>query len=426
MASVKKIPSYAMYIIYINVSLYSLCYQLQRPIEPYLVERLVKGDASTEYARLQSYFSIVQTIGSLIYGFMLDRFGAKGGFIITFISSALCYGCLASATTIDMLYASKIPAIFQGGFLCAQVAASQVTSDGAERVAALGRLTLAYTVGSVLGPALGGYLGASGDYYVGAKFAVLGSILSIILTLFMPNEANKVTYTDKKTESIQKEDSKSESILTVLRAVWLFLFTKLVTGTANSMFATALPLILKNHYQFNENHLGLSMSIMSGVTAVSNGFLLSPAIYYAGGILPVINITLLGMTFLFALQAMSDIPTIQNISMTTLSYSGHFIIFFALTLLLSVLQYILSTSLTGESTARVGPNSKGFLLGLEHSLFAAARIASPQVGVLLLQRGGVTLVSGVCAIVFGAISIVWNVAVEKKDKGENICERKER
>lgn len=39
--------------------------------------------------------------------------------------------------------------------MCAQLAASQATSDGAERVLALGRLSMSYTIGSVLGPALG-------------------------------------------------------------------------------------------------------------------------------------------------------------------------------------------------------------------------------------------------------------------------------
>ena len=39
--------------------------------------------------------------------------------------------------------------------MCAQLAASQATMDGAERVLALGRLSMSYTIGSVLGPALG-------------------------------------------------------------------------------------------------------------------------------------------------------------------------------------------------------------------------------------------------------------------------------
>jgi MFS family permease len=143
-------------IIYINVVLYATCYQIQRPLEPFLVEKLnLQGDSSDEYARLQSFFSVMQTIGSFVSGRFLDQFGAKGGFVISFLASALSYAFLSQSTTLTILYISKIPSIFQAGFLCAQLSASQVTLDGAERVEALGRLTFCYTIGSIIGPTIG-------------------------------------------------------------------------------------------------------------------------------------------------------------------------------------------------------------------------------------------------------------------------------
>lgn len=58
-----------------------------------------------------------------------------------------------------MLYLSKIPTVLQAGFLVGQLAVSQVTNDGPERLTALGRLTMSYTIGSVIGPTVGGWLG---------------------------------------------------------------------------------------------------------------------------------------------------------------------------------------------------------------------------------------------------------------------------
>lgn len=143
-------------IIYINVVLYATCYQIQRPLEPFLVEKLnLQGDSSDEYARLQSFFSVMQTIGSFVSGRFLDQFGAKGGFVISFLASALSYTFLSQSRTLTILYISKIPSIFQAGFLCAQLSASQITFDGAERVEALGRLTFCYTIGSIIGPTIG-------------------------------------------------------------------------------------------------------------------------------------------------------------------------------------------------------------------------------------------------------------------------------
>lgn len=140
---------------------------------------------------------------------------------------------------------SKIPTVFQAGFLCAQLAASQLTNDGPERVSALGRLTMAYTIGMVigeqnngefrvycdrktyyllmknnhlrqiftsffqfprkrvLGPSVGGYLGASGDYYFAAKLSALGSLLSVALTMLMPDiHVAKVKKADEDSDPV--------------------------------------------------------------------------------------------------------------------------------------------------------------------------------------------------------------------------------
>jgi hypothetical protein len=82
--------------------------------------------------------------------------------------------------------------------------------------------------------------------------------------------------------------------------------------------------------------------------------------------------------------------------------------FLALTYMLSMCQYVLSTTLTGESTARVGQRGKGTLLGLEHSIFAAVRVFSPKIGVLLLQ-GGVASVAATCSVVFAGMYGAWQL-----------------
>jgi OCT family organic cation transporter-like MFS transporter 18 len=154
--ALKVTSTQTLWIIYINVALYAFCYQMQRPLEPFLVEKLMSSATSNttlgmsgadEYAKLQSFFSIMQTIGSFATGRFLDNFGAKGGFVVSFLASAASYALLSQASTLQILYLSKLPTIFQAGFLCAQVAASHATIDGADRVQALGRLTMAYTVG---------------------------------------------------------------------------------------------------------------------------------------------------------------------------------------------------------------------------------------------------------------------------------------
>jgi len=84
------------------------------------------------------------------------------------------------------------------GFLCAQCAIIRVTEEGPDRLKALGFLTTSYTIGGVIGPYLGGILGSSGDYFVGANYAIIGSIFSaVVVMIFIPSDRNDRTKDEK-------------------------------------------------------------------------------------------------------------------------------------------------------------------------------------------------------------------------------------
>jgi MFS family permease len=111
--------SAALYVTYVNIVLYGLCFQLQRPIEPFLVQQLSKNASSASevtrtYGQLQSFFSVIQTVGSPLAGILLDRVGVRITSCIVFFASALSYGILSMSTdNIYMLFYSKIPTAFQ-------------------------------------------------------------------------------------------------------------------------------------------------------------------------------------------------------------------------------------------------------------------------------------------------------------------------
>lgn len=405
---------YILLIVYINVILYATCFQIQRPLEPFLVASLASNDSNDEYARLQSFFSIMQTIGSLYSGYLLDKIGAKAGFIITFIASAASYYLLSQSTSMNILYISKIPTIMQAGFLCAQLYVSQLTTNGQDRLKALGRLTMSYTIGSTIGPAVGGYLGASGDYFFGAKIAVVGSLLSVVLTFALPDV---ITPIKSKTDH-ELTSSKSLGMWKVFTIVWLFLLTKVITSVANSIGSSTMPLILKNMYHMDEMNLGFIMSFMSALNAITNGFFLAPiSMLFGGDLFSVVEGCLLSLTCFLGIQTIITLPVI-----TSMSFKNGIVEYTLLILALPILQYLLSTSITSEATSKVGPYSKGTLLGLEHSLFAAARILTPQIGVSLLKQGGVSLMSGVCCGIYLLVVVIWKGFSHKFHTSPNTSE----
>ena len=111
---------------------------------------------------------------------------------------------------------------------------------------------MCYTIGMILGPALGGWLGATGDYYFAAKLSAVGSLISAGLTLFMPASVPSPAAISKP--SPQPSPPKPSSalkevyltIVKVVAAVWLLLSTKVLTGVANAMNGYASVLCLRS------------------------------------------------------------------------------------------------------------------------------------------------------------------------------------
>lgn len=145
----------ALWVTYLNIVLYGLCFQLQRPIEPFLVKSLSSKASepaviAETYGRLQSFFNAAQTLGSPLVGMLLDRIGIRNASAIVFSATALSYAILAGATDLRLLFISKIPTVFMAAFLVAQATAAVTATEETARAKALGRMTSAYTIVSRL------------------------------------------------------------------------------------------------------------------------------------------------------------------------------------------------------------------------------------------------------------------------------------
>ena len=405
----QDVASAALIVTYINIVLYALCYQLQRPVEPFLVQQLSKdgssnGDVTRTYGQLQSFFSTIQTIGSPLVGILLDRLGVRLASTIVFASSAMSYYILSIATTLPALFYSKIPTALQHAFLVAQaVAAIACQGDEAARAQALGRVTTAYTIGATLGPAMGGYLAEHGDLYVGAKLAVAGSILSVVLSLlFLPDEAaskvpngstssdvpvggnhdnsNNIDSDDKiiKKKRSFIEDLKHSAEIATRSGLWPLLVIKVISGVASSMFDTALPIVLTQQLHFDPAALGIMMS-SSMFASAAFGVVGIHMVTKMLGAIGMIQWSLLlrpVLNFFVATIVSSSITPMEFVptSLTTTT------LMIATTTLRGLSSHALSTGLTTRSTGIVSTQEQGTLLGLEHGLFSMARIAGPTLG----------------------------------------------
>ena len=400
-----------LWITYANIVLYALCYQLQRPVEPFLIQSLTEqeqaeGEISSinqTYGNLQSFFSFCQMFGSPLVGILLDRIGIRKTSCVVFVASALSYAILASASDLTLLFVSKIPTIFQAAFLVAQATAATTTGDNAAmRAAALGRMTTAYTVGATIGPALGGYLAGQGDFYVGAKLAVFGSLLSAALSLWFLPDASVSKTNEKAPKRSFWEDTVHSGKIALRPNIWPLLSVKVINGVCASMHSTAIPLVLTQVLRFEPQQLGMVMSCGMFAVAFFGAFFMAPLTKMLGS-LGMMNLGMLSRSVLGLVTA-GMVMTYASLLSANSSISFEFVLVqvIIVSILHNLSQHVLATGLTTQTTGSVDKDEQGALLGLEHSLFSLARIGGPALGTALFGFGGVLQVELAC----GSIDIL--------------------
>lgn len=401
---------------YLNIILYALSYQLQRPVEPFLVRSLIHGnsknassslqsneeESSTNqtYGRLTSFFSLIQTVGSPLVGILLDKIGVRSTSILVYTGSAASYAILSQATTPAGLYWSKVPTLLQHAFLVGQATVSSLEDDGddssSSRAAALGRMTTAYTVGATIGPALGGYLGSS-DLYAGARLAVVGSLISIVVSMIYLKDHPTRKKVDKETSIRNKSFLQSvKQTISYLHhpTIGPLLFIKLLNGISSSSFTTILPLILANKLHFTSVELGYYMSANSLAVAVFACVGIGPSMNFLGdkadklafwGIgWRVVSYISFGLIVTHILSNTMDLDAstaevvVSNKTLLTTTLAS---------IAVSLTSHAHATSLTTLTTGSVSIEERGAILGLEHGLFSMARVVGPPLGTELLSRG---------------------------------------
>jgi len=400
------------------------------------VDKLSKQgeDSRAQYGQLQSFFSLVQTFGSFLVGILLDRLGAKTGFIFVFVGSALSYGLLAYSTSMSMLYLSKVPALLQHAFLVAQALVS-VSVPEEDLDQALGFLMTAYTIGATVGPFVGGLVGATGDYYLGAKLAAAGSILSVLLTLLIPSK--DTLKDDHKDEGKKKKQTESTDafqslgVLGMLKqiithpVVVCVLLTKLVSSIANSVAQATKPMVLKNEFGVLEAGMGLSMSVGMAANAFSGAFLVG-ALKGRLSRSSVVSLCLLVMVACHCAAAAvapstpllgSILEASKQLGMEEWVHPSLAYIFFGI--LGSVFAFVMATVLTAVSTSAVPDSHRGSLMGIEHGMFSLARVGTPTAGSYVLITYGTQAVSFLSAGVILIALIGWKfVASPRIEKSQ--------
>jgi DHA1 family tetracycline resistance protein-like MFS transporter len=185
--SAAKKRSAALVFIFITVVVDVLALGIVIPVLPKLVEGFLGGDtahAAEIFGLFNTVWALMQFIFSPALGALSDRFGRRPVILISCFGLGLDYILMAMAPTLWWLFAGRvISGITAASFSTAGAYIADVTPQE-KRAAGFGMIGAAWGVGFVMGPALGGLLGAMDPrlpFWVAAGLTLLNAVYGLFV-----------------------------------------------------------------------------------------------------------------------------------------------------------------------------------------------------------------------------------------------------
>jgi DHA1 family tetracycline resistance protein-like MFS transporter len=332
----------------------------------------------------------MQLVGAPLLGRLSDRFGRRPVLLLSIFGTFLGFMLLGFATTLWMLFASRIIDGLTGGNLSvAQAYISDVT-DPKDRAKGLGLIGAAFGLGFIIGPATGGVLSQWG-YAVPAFVAAGLAFINLLLVFFWLPES---LTPEKRTLLPEKQPSISMgALLVALQRPFTgsLLITRFFFGFAFVLFQSIFTLYALDRFNLTALQTSLILVYVGVISVVTQGFLIGRITKrFREDML--IGICVIMMAFGLLGWALAPSVLILLIIIAPISFSGG----------------LLNTILTSTLTKAVTTDEVGGIIGFSTSIESLTRVIAPTFGGYLLVTFGAWAPGLFGAMVLGGLSVyVW-------------------
>lgn len=357
------------------------------PLLPLFKLRFLLTDIQVGY--IASVFAIFSLFGTLFFGVMSDKFGRKYTMSIPLILAGVVYFLTAYVTNYySLLILRGITGFLTGSFIITFAMTSDMADD-TNKFKYMGIIGSAFSLGFILGPALGGYFaGDSNDVasvHFSTPFLVAGaiSLLAGVLSLLFLRES--LTKEDRRLEKKVNIAASLKELYTNKNVI-LFTYLTILFSLVLSGIEVYLSIWLNKNFHFTTRSMGFYWGTFGIIITIIQ--LVLPRFFTArqaliGGFL------LFGLSFVFLFIA--DNIYILAI-LTFIMAAGIGIVFPSINV---------SLSLQGEK------NQQGLIFGVNQSFGNLGRIIGPYIlGMLYTINPNATWIAIIIICVLTALLVV--------------------
>ena len=346
--------------IFITILLDMLSLGMIMPVLPKLVENFMGGNtarAAEIFGVFGTAWALMQFLFSPVLGTLSDSYGRRPVVLISNFGLSLDYVLMALAPNLWWLFAGRVISGVTAASISTGYAYASDVTPPEQRAANFGMLGAAFGLGFILGPALGGILGAIDPrmpFWVAAALSLANALYGLlILPESLPVE---------KRMAFQWRRANPLGALTLLRShpeLSGLAVAKFLADLSHVVLPSVFVLYAGYRYGWDEQTIGLTLAAVGVCALIVQAGLVGPVVKWFGERRAML-FGLLGGIAGFAAFGLAATGVQFFIGIPLLSLWG-----------------IASPATNGLMTRRVGPSEQGQLQGANSSIQGLANLAGP-------------------------------------------------
>jgi MFS transporter, DHA1 family, tetracycline resistance protein len=265
--------------IFITVMLDMISFGIIIPVFPQLILQLQGGNmagAAATFGIFGTAFALMQFIFAPVQGALADRFGRRPVILLSNLGLGLDYVVMALAPSIPILFIGRlVSGVTSASFSISGAYVADVTSPE-RRAERFGLLGVAFGIGFIVGPAIGGLLGAidiRAPFWAAAVLSVANFLYGLfILPESLPKEKRGPFRLRAANPIGAMKFLASRPVLTALGLMGLFSFL------GHDAVPNTFVLYSTHRFDFDASAVGISLAIVGVTTLVVQGLLVGRAV----------------------------------------------------------------------------------------------------------------------------------------------------